>query len=90
MEILVNSAIEAQLSTMPAADQDRVDSMLQRLAQQPESVRDHRRRRDDNLWEFRITSRLLALVRIEKDRIELLALARPDQLDFYRKSVSAG
>jgi mRNA-degrading endonuclease RelE of RelBE toxin-antitoxin system len=89
MEILANSAIQAQLSTMPEADQDRVDSMLQRLAQHPESVRDHLRRRDDNLWEFRITSRLLALVRIEKDRIELLAVARPDQLDLYRKSVSA-
>lgn len=88
MEVLANTAIRAQLSTLPESDQDRVDSMLQKLAQDAKSVRDHLRqiRTDTNLWELRITSRLRALLRIENDRIEVLAVARPDQLNRYWRS----
>jgi len=88
VEVLANTAIRAQLSTLPESDQDRVDSMLQKLAQDAKSVRDHLRqiRTDTNLWELRITSRLRALLRIENDRIEVLAVARPDQLNRYWRS----
>ena len=91
MEVSANSAIKAQLSTLPESDQDRVDSMLKTLAQDPQSLADHLRQvpGDNNLWEVRITSRLRALVRIENNRIEILAIARPDQLDRYRPMDSA-
>jgi mRNA-degrading endonuclease RelE of RelBE toxin-antitoxin system len=91
MEVSANTAIQAQLSTLPASDQDRVDSMLKMLAQNPESMATHLKRLtpEKNLWEFRITSRLRALVRIGNERIEILAIARPDQLDQYRRTDSA-
>ncbi len=84
VEILVNSAIKAQLSTLPEAEQIQTDAMLQRLGQDFPGLPNLKRlRAASNLWELRISSRLRALVRIENDRANVLAVARPDQLQRY-------
>jgi hypothetical protein len=88
VEILANTAIKAQLSTLPESDQNIVDSMLKKLAQDSRSVASNLSKvsTGKNLWELQITSHLRALVRIDEDRIEVLAVARPDQLKRYWRS----
>jgi mRNA-degrading endonuclease RelE of RelBE toxin-antitoxin system len=84
MEVHVNSAIRAQLSTLPDSDQAKTESILQKLTQGlPRTPNIRRLRGNGDLWELRITSRLRALLRIENDRVEVLAVARPDQLQRY-------
>jgi hypothetical protein len=85
VEILANTAIKAQLSTLPESDQNSVDSMLKKLAQDTRSVQSNLSKvsTGKNLWELQITSHLRALVRIDEDQIEILAVARPDQLKRY-------
>jgi mRNA-degrading endonuclease RelE of RelBE toxin-antitoxin system len=84
MEVHVNSAIRAQLSTLPDSDQAKTESVLQKLRQGlPRTASIRRLRENGNLWEVRITSRLRALLRIESDHVEVLAVARPDQLQRY-------
>ncbi|HJU16319.1 MAG TPA: hypothetical protein VJ770_07600 [Stellaceae bacterium] len=83
MELLINSAIKAQISTMPDADQHATEAVFHRLAEEFPNVPDLRKK-DGNLWELNITPRLLALVRIESGRVEILAVMRLEQLQHYR------
>jgi hypothetical protein len=85
MELLINSAIKAQLSTMPDADQRATETAFHRLAEEFPNVPDLRKvGKDSNLWELNITPCLLALVRIENGRVEVLAVMRLEQLQHYR------
>ncbi len=85
MELVINSAIRAQLSTLPESDESRTDEMLRKLAQDFHGMRTNLRRipRSEELWELGITSRLRALVRIAGNQIIVVAVARPDQLEQY-------
>ncbi len=83
MELMINSAIKAQISTMPDADQRATETTFRKLAEEFPNVPDLRKR-DDNLWELNITPDLLALVRIESGRVEVLAVMRLEQLQYYR------
>jgi hypothetical protein len=84
VEVLVNSAIKAQLSTLPESEQVQTDVMLQRLAREFPGLPNLKPLpAASNLWELRISSRLRALVRIENDQANVLAVARPDQLQRY-------
>jgi hypothetical protein len=91
MKLLINSAIKAQISTMPDADQIATEAALRRLAEEFPNVPDLRKVREDgNLWELTVTPRLLAFVRIENDRAEVIAIMRSEQLQYYRLRESAG
>ena len=84
VEILVNSATKAQLSTLPESEQIQTDAMLQRLRQEfPELPNLKKVSAASNLWELQISPRLRAVVQIENDRASVLAVARPDQLQHY-------
>jgi hypothetical protein len=83
MELLINSAIKAQISTMPDADQLATETAFHRLAEEFPNLPDLRKK-DGNLWELNITPDLLALVRVESGRVEVLAVARPEHLQHYR------
>jgi hypothetical protein len=106
MEVVMNSAIKAQVSTLPETDQVKLETMLRRLAPTkidppsktepplgkiksiPEDLRDPGRvrigdaRQSPPRTPYR-TPQLRALLKIENDRIEVVAVARPDQLKRY-------
>jgi mRNA-degrading endonuclease RelE of RelBE toxin-antitoxin system len=81
----INSAIRAQLSTLPKSDQTRFERELGRLAENPQSPSPTKRRvsPDRDLWELRISPQLRALVRIKNDKVVVLAVVRHDQLARY-------
>jgi len=84
VELLINSAIKAQLSTLPDSDQLKTEAALHRLTQEFPNLPGLRRLgADGNLWELSITTRLRAFVRVESNRAEVIAVARPDQLQRY-------
>jgi hypothetical protein len=89
MKISANTAVTSQLSTLPQGDQEHVTSVLSNLLDNSVDTSDRVKRipTDDTLFEIRITSRLRALVRMREDKeeVELLAIARPDQLERYIK-----
>jgi hypothetical protein len=91
MKISANTAVKSQLSTLPQSDQYHVTSVLSNLLAKPiESSYQIKRIPDGrDLFMVRITSRLRALVRInrDEDQIELIAIARPDQIEPYLKDV---
>ena len=91
MELLINSAIKAQLSTMPDSDQLKTEAALHSLTQEFPNVPGLRRvGADGNLWELSITFRLRAFLRVESDRAEVIAVVRPDQLQRYLRRELAG
>jgi hypothetical protein len=82
----INSAVRAQLSTMPALDQSKIIRKLEELALQLPSKRGLRRisaAAEDDLWELRISSRIRVLIRIANDQFDVLAVARVDQMERY-------
>ncbi len=84
MEIVVNSATKAQLSTLPESVQSQTHAMFQRLRQEfPELPNLKKVPAASDLWELRISPRLRAVVQIENGRASVLAVARPDQLQHY-------
>lgn len=89
MKITANTAVTSQLSTLARSDQEHVISVLSTLPDNPADASDRVKRipSDNTLFEIRITSRLRALVRIQKEtsEVELLAIARPDQLEHYMR-----
>jgi mRNA-degrading endonuclease RelE of RelBE toxin-antitoxin system len=80
-----NSAVQKQLSTLPPPDQSRTQRALTRLVENPDSSSPVKRRvsADSDLWEVKISPQLRALVRIERDTITVLAVARHDELEQY-------
>jgi mRNA-degrading endonuclease RelE of RelBE toxin-antitoxin system len=82
MELEINSAIKAQLSTLPKADQSRAERVLKRVAENPRSPSSIKRRltSDPDLWLVRLNPKLRALVRIADTKMTVLAVARDDQL----------
>jgi Txe/YoeB family toxin of Txe-Axe toxin-antitoxin module len=93
MPVVINSAIQAQISTLPSADQQRLASLLKQLSNNSRVVPENMSRLADqeNLWSARITRNLRAIFRIYGDDVELLAVARPHQLGNYlrRKPANA-
>ena len=93
MKVSANTAVQSQLSTLPASDQARVASVLNGLFDSQALTTNYVKQipGDNTLFQVRITERLRALVRIRKDQkqVELLAIARPDQLEHYIKTQRA-
>lgn len=85
MPVIINSAIQAQISTLPPADQRRLASLLTRLSNNSQAVLKNMNRLagQENLWSTRITHDLQAVFRIYGENVELLAIARPNQLGSY-------
>jgi mRNA-degrading endonuclease RelE of RelBE toxin-antitoxin system len=83
-----NSAVQAQLSTLPTSDQLLTQRALTRLAENPNSSTPIKKRLglDHDLWEVKISPQLRALVRIEHDKLTVLAIARHDEIARYRLS----
>jgi Txe/YoeB family toxin of Txe-Axe toxin-antitoxin module len=88
MTIFINSAIQAQISTLPVADQTRIASVLHQLENTPRRIPEnvHRLIGQNDLWSARITRNLRAIFRITDDDIYLLAIARPQQVDHYLRN----
>ncbi len=82
MQLEINSAIKAQLSTLPKADQSRAERVLRRVAENPRSPSSIKKRltSDPNLLLVKLDPKLRALVRIEDGKVRVLAVARQDQL----------
>jgi mRNA-degrading endonuclease RelE of RelBE toxin-antitoxin system len=82
MQLEINRAIKAQLSTLSKADQSRAERVLKRVAENPQSPSSIKKRlaSDPNLWLVRLNPKLRALVRIEDSKVTVLAVARQDQL----------
>jgi len=85
MSISANTAINSQLATLPESDREHLISLLQALANDPFSLgqRATPLPSDNSLFEVRVSSRLRALVRLTESGVEILAVARPDQLMHY-------
>jgi mRNA-degrading endonuclease RelE of RelBE toxin-antitoxin system len=86
MQLEANSALQAQISTLPPNDRLRTQSALARLAENPNSSSPTKRRlssSDPGLWEVKIGPQLRALVRIEHEKVILLAVARKDEIKRY-------
>jgi hypothetical protein len=88
MQVSANTAVKSQLSTLPKSDQAHLNSVLINLDTAREKGDIRKIPNGDTLFEIRISSTLRALVRIKKegDEVEILAIARPDQLEQYIKS----
>jgi mRNA-degrading endonuclease RelE of RelBE toxin-antitoxin system len=80
-----NGAVQAQLATLPRLDQARAERALTRLVENPNSSSPVKKRliQDRNLWSVRISPQLRALVRIDHDKVTLIAIARHDELGRY-------
>ena len=91
MELEINSAIKAQLSTLPKVDQLRAERVLKRVAENPHVPASIKSRltSDPNLWQVRISPKLRALVKITNGRVTVVAVARHDQLKRYLPAESA-
>ena len=84
MEVNINTPTKIQISTLPKTDRAQTDASLRRLARDfPKLPNLKRVRPAGNLWELRISPRLRALVQIDNERANVLAVARPDQLRRY-------
>jgi len=91
MELEMNSAIKAQLSTLSKLDRARTERVLKRVAEDPHmppSIKS-RLNSDPNLWQVRISPTLRALVRIANGKVIVLAVARHDELKRYLPGKSA-
>jgi putative transcriptional regulator len=83
VELQINSAIKAQLATMPDADQRATEAAFHRLAEEFPNVPDLRKVKDSNLWKLNITPDLpgiraferAAMNRFSKELIESLTEA---------------
>jgi mRNA-degrading endonuclease RelE of RelBE toxin-antitoxin system len=83
VRVLIGSAAQAQISTMPESDQRRIAAILQKLEYEFPDMRGpelFQVRRTGNLWKLRVTPNLLALVQISGDLAIVVAVARQDQL----------
>lgn len=84
MRVLIGSAAQAQLSTMPESDQRQVTAILQKLDDKFPKMEELRRIvAAGNLWEMRVTPDLRVLVQIAKDQATVVALGRRNQLRHY-------
>jgi hypothetical protein len=93
--ISANTAVRSQLSTLPDWDREQVNSALTKLVRDvmsnqsvlPADVKPIPD--DETLFNLRVNARLRALIRIERDsgQIEIIAIARPEQLEPYVKAL---
>lgn len=80
MKVLIGSAAQAQISTMPESDQTQVAAALLKLHDKFSNMEELRRiAPDEDLWEVRVTPDLRAVVQVAKDRAVVIAVARRDQ-----------
>jgi hypothetical protein len=85
MELVVPTAISAQLGILPDAEQGAMLSRLQQLAGDPARLGTdvNKSPSDANLWTVRLSGRMRALVRADGDKLRVLAVAPLDQLIPY-------
>jgi mRNA-degrading endonuclease RelE of RelBE toxin-antitoxin system len=90
MEVILNSAIKAQISTLPASDRAKLNSRLQKLS--PElrpSPNLMRVATANNMWVLRVTPDLRALLQVEDDKITVIAVSRHQQIERYQNQVAS-
>jgi hypothetical protein len=87
MELVMPTAIGAQLGTLPDAEHSVMLARLQLLASDPQRLGSDVKASasDPGLWTVRLSGRMLALVRAEGDQLKVLAIAPRDQLAPYLK-----
>ncbi len=85
MELVLLSAVRVQLSTLPVAELEATLSKLRQLAGNPDQMGHEARRvrSDPDLWMVHLSGRLRALVRIQGNQLQVLAVAPLDQLTPY-------
>lgn len=84
VNLIVSSAAQAQLSTMPEVDQKLLTAILQRLDESyPDLSGLKKIKGPGELWELRVNPDIRLVVRIVKERIFVIAVSRQDQLQEY-------
>lgn len=85
MELVVPAAISAQFGILSDAEHGAMLSRLHQLAGDPDRFGTDVKKSpsDANLWTVRLSGRMRALVRVEGDRLRVLAVAPLDQLVPY-------
>jgi hypothetical protein len=85
MEPEFSTAIRAQLLTLPEGDGTRALARLMEVVGNPERLahEGHQSPSDPTLWTIRLSGRLRALVRVEDERVQVLAIAPVDQMTPY-------
>lgn len=85
MQLVVPTAVSAQLGILPDAEHDAMLSRLQQLAGDPARLGSDVQKSpsDADLWTVRLSGRMRALVRVEGDQLRVLAVAPLDQLIPY-------
>jgi hypothetical protein len=85
MQLEINSALNAQLSTFPESDRKRILRALIGFIDDPYSRNPKVTKvaSDLQLRQIKISPKLRALVRLEEDKVVVLAVMRPSQLARY-------
>ena len=82
MELVVSTAVSAQLGILPDAEHDAMVCRLRQLAADSARLGNDVKKSpsDTNLWTVRLSGRMRALVRVEGDQLRVVAVAPLDQL----------
>ena len=90
MEVILNSAIKAQISTLPASDRARLNARLHKLPPVLRPTRSIIRvAGSNNMWVLRVTPDLRALLQVDDDKITVIALSREQQIERYQNQVAS-
>jgi mRNA-degrading endonuclease RelE of RelBE toxin-antitoxin system len=90
MEVILNSAIKAQISTLPVSDQAKLNSKLQKLSPELRPSRNIiRAAGSNNMWVLRVTPDLRALLQVQNDKITVIAVSRNEQIERYQNQAAS-